>query len=189
MTTTTKRPARPTSAREHAAVERVEPRAPPPPREHEHEHAGRRRAASRGRDAERATAAAAAPSNAGHGPMRAAFESARPATRGADHDVSGQSRAHGTASPFRSAMRAGPIPGIASSASTDVNGPCCLAVGNDLLRSHRADAGQRVELLGRRRAERDRAPTGARRRPLRRRRASRAPRRAPARRLRSVQRD
>ena len=31
---------------------------------------------------------------------------------------------HGRTSPRRSSIRAGPIPGIASSWSTDVNGPC-----------------------------------------------------------------
>ena len=44
-------------------------------------------------------------------------------------DVRRQDPTHGTTSPLRSAMRAGPIPGIASSASTDVNGPCSCAVG------------------------------------------------------------
>ena len=57
--------------------------------------------------------------------VRAAFDSAEPDDRGADHYVRGQEPLHGTTSPFRSAIRAGPIPGIASSASTDVNGPCC----------------------------------------------------------------
>ena len=50
--------------------------------------------------------------------------SARPSDGAADDDVRGQDPAHGTASPFRSAIRAGPMPGIASSASTEVNGPC-----------------------------------------------------------------
>ena len=145
-----------------AAVERVEPRASPPPREHEHEHAaagsGRRAA---GRRARRAAAAARADERGRRRRCGARVREREPGDGRADDDVRGQQPAHGTTSPFRSAIRAGPMPGIASSASTDVNGPCCLAVGDDLLRGHRADAGQRVELLGGRRAERDRAAGSA----------------------------
>ena len=71
--------------------------------------------------------------------------------------------------PRRLGDRAGPMPGIASRPSTDVNGAVLLAVVDDLLRRHRADAGQRVELLRGRGAERDRR---RRRHPRRRRRRS-----------------
>ena len=82
---------------------------------------------------------------------------------------------HGTTSPRRLSIRAGPIPGIASSSSTDVNGPCSLPVVDDLLRRDGPDAGQRVELLDRRRVEVDgRRAAPARPRPAPARPAARA---------------
>ena len=50
-----------------------------------------------------------------------------PESTGRDDHVRRQhARPHGTTSPCRSASRAGPMPGIASSSSTEWNAPCCV---------------------------------------------------------------
>ena len=64
---------------------------------------------------------------------------------------------HGTTRSRSCSSRFGPIPGTASSSSTELEGAVLLAVVEDFLRGHGPDAGQRVELLERRRAELHRA--------------------------------
>ena len=80
-----------------------------------------------------------------------------PGHRSRGDDVGRKHSSHGTTSPCSSEIRAGPMPGIASSPSTERERAVLLPVGDDLLGGHRADSGQRVELLGGGRAERDRA--------------------------------
>ena len=109
--------------RERASVERREASAAPPPpctadeQRADHEHSGARsrsedqkaceqyRPRCRGLDANQIREAQAA-----HRPSR--------------NDVRGK-HFHGTTSPCNSARRAGPMPGMASSPSTELNAPCC----------------------------------------------------------------
>ena len=109
---------------EHAAVECVEARAAPPPREDEHEHR-RRRQRRRPVETKRHESSRRGADQCTRRPDSSCVRERESGHCGADHDVRGQDTSHGTASPFRSAIRAGPIPGIASRASTEVNGPCC----------------------------------------------------------------
>ena len=86
----------------------------------------------------------------------------------AERSRGASARAHG-ARPHRStsgrscSRRAGPMPGTASSSSTDRNAPFAVAVVEDLLRGHRPDSRELVELLECRRVQMDLA----RRRPPR----------------------
>ena len=70
-------------------------------------------------------------------------------------------------SPRRLSIRAGPIPGIASRSSTERERAVLGAVVDDLLRRHRPDSRERVELLGGRRVQVDRARSATGRRPRR----------------------
>ena len=112
---------------EHAAVERVETHASPPqPGEQQERARGTRSAPARarrrgGRDREH-----------GHerdqrSPTRTRFasgEAARRASRRAGAGEQRSERAHGAATSRSCSRRAGPIPGTASSSSTEVNAPC-----------------------------------------------------------------
>ena len=108
---------------QHASVECVEPRAPPAPAGQECE-SGKWRA-SPGRRTNRREGGDRDGEQRSRKPEPEGVGQGKPRHRGAHEQVCGQQPAHGTTSPCRSAIRAGPMPGIASSPSTDVNGPCC----------------------------------------------------------------
>src|SRR5581483_8405725 len=110
---------------ERAAVERVEAGAPPPPpdggeagggEDEPHGRGGARGRAGRERKPE-AEAGRADPPEVGRGKPGAE-------RRGEEVRRDGPAEAHGTTSPRRFSIRAGPIPGIASSSSTERKGPC-----------------------------------------------------------------
>ena len=81
--------------------------------------------------------------------------------------VAQQPLGHGTTNPRSCSTREGPIPGTSSSSSTAAKRTVGSSVVDDLRRRHRADPGQRVELLGRRHTQLHRPDRAARhRRPL-----------------------
>ena len=108
---------------ERAAVERVEAHAPPPPA-----GAGRE---ERNPDEARAGRSDAERSHDAEGDeeqkrmhAREVRRSEAEAERRRTEMRRGEPHGHGTTRPRRFSIRAGPIPGIASSSSTDLNGPC-----------------------------------------------------------------
>src|SRR5581483_11248063 len=94
---------------ERAAVERVEAGAPPPPPDGGEAGGGEDEPHGRGGARGRAGRERKPEAEAGRG-------------EGGRRD--GPAEAHGTTSPRRFSIRAGPIPGIASSSSTERKGPC-----------------------------------------------------------------
>ncbi len=124
VTTAETRAARSDVRAERTAVERIEPRAAPPPAcgRHEERPEGERRRPGRRREHEQPRERKP--------PARSHLEpheigEAEPGHRGGSDDVCREHVLHGTTSPCNSEIRAGPMPGIASSPSTEVNPPCC----------------------------------------------------------------
>ncbi len=110
--------------RERADVECVEPGARPPPSERDEDESGageaQRRRFDRGEGRCREQRAAQR-----DGVHAADVRKRQPEAERRRQNVCGHPHpGHGTTSPRRLSMRAGPIPGIASSSSTEVNGPC-----------------------------------------------------------------
>src|SRR5581483_4848783 len=112
-------------AGERAPVERVEPCAPPPAPEPERDRCNEPEAPDAPRHRER-------PGSGDRGEQERSgtrqahdVRERQPDNGGAGHDVRGQDAAHGMSSPFHSASRAGPMPGIASSSSIERKAPCC----------------------------------------------------------------
>ena len=103
---------------EQTAVERVEPVLP----HHQPRARQERGDASRPRAVRpRARGGAASDEPTSRARSRRADRQTQPGRRSRSDDVGGQQPAHGTTSPCRSAIRAGPMPGIASSPSTERN--------------------------------------------------------------------
>src|SRR5262245_12439298 len=110
---------------QRALIECVEPYAPPPPAgQREHDPCGHepRRRRHQQRD----------PNDRGesrrelHRPAETEeLRHGEPGERRPEQEVCREDTPHGTTSRRRSARRAGPMPGIASSSSTEVNPPCC----------------------------------------------------------------
>src|SRR5262249_52051429 len=111
---------------QRAAVERVETGASPPPAECRGEHRDSGEPALRAREGE----CGDEPERGENGQTAHPLEIRRsePEAERGDADVRrSDTIGHGTTRPRRFSIRAGPMPGIASSSSTEVNGPCaCL---------------------------------------------------------------
>jgi len=112
---------------QHAVVERLEPMAPPPPpetgeaRHQQPEPVGRQKRGGNAerRDGGRTPGKRVQPTEVGkRDPGREREGEKVRRCRPDDHD--------GITSPRRLSIRDGPIPGIASRSSTDVNGPCSV---------------------------------------------------------------